>query len=260
MMKMLQNHPFHMVTYSPWPILMSFSILFFLNSLTLIMSNKSTNMYLPILSMVLCLIQWARDIIRESTLQGMHTKKIIKGIQLGMIMFIISEILLFSSLFWMLLHSSLSPSHMIGMSWPPSGVNVFNPLGMPMLNTALLLSSGFSITWSHFSLLKNNYQNSIMSLCMTIILGIIFLLIQSFEYFTAPFSISDSIFGSAFFLVTGFHGSHVLLGCILLIMSLYRMFRNHLTSSHHLNFELAAWYWHFVDIIWIFVFMLLYFN
>nr|UZT67482.1 cytochrome c oxidase subunit 3 [Endecameris sp. ZJUH 20220006] len=253
------NHPYHLVTLSPWPMITSFSVMIMMLSTILMFNYKK--IYLMLIGMLmiyLCSYQWWRDITRESTFQGMHTLIVMKSIKLSMILFILSELLFFISFFWTFFHSALSPNIEIGSTWPPINIKQFNPYQIPMLNTLILLSSGITITWSHYSILNKNFINAYLSLLFTIILGMIFTLIQMIEYFEAPFSINDSIYGSIFFMTTGFHGLHVIIGSMFLLMTLIRMMKNHFSSNHHLGFEMASWYWHFVDIIWIIVFTLIY--
>nr|YP_009480360.1 cytochrome c oxidase subunit III [Gasteruption parvicollarium]ALJ93743.1 cytochrome c oxidase subunit III [Gasteruption parvicollarium] len=253
------NFPFHMVSQSPWPILTSMSLMVMLMGSSIFFSySNSIILFIGISSTILCMYQWWRDIIRESTYQGFHTKLVCKGIKTGMILFIISEIFFFISFFWAYFHMFLTPNIEIGMMWPPKGIKQFNPMSIPLLNTILLISSGISITWSHHSILNNMKNKSILSLMLTIMLGIYFSLIQYYEYLSAPFCISDSSYGSIFFMLTGFHGIHVLIGTTFLIICLYFNKNNHLNMNHHLSFELSSWYWHFVDVVWLFLYILIY--
>nr|UZT67430.1 cytochrome c oxidase subunit 3 [Aegilips sp. ZJUH 20220002] len=252
------NHPYHLVTYSPWPLLMSLSIFITMTG-SLIMFNYKNFIifFIGLISILLCKFQWWRDIIRESTFQGMHTKIIITLMKTGMLMFIISEVFFFISLFWSYFHSALSPNIEIGTMWPPQNISSINPFTIPTLNTIILLTSGFTITWSHHLLLINK-KKSMYPLLITIMLGLFFSYIQFFEYSKMSFCMSDSIYGSLFYMMTGFHGLHVIIGSLFLLVTLMRMMMNHLTMTHHFNFEASSWYWHFVDVVWIFVFSLVY--
>nr|UGY85181.1 cytochrome c oxidase subunit 3 [Pseudoglomeris magnifica] len=254
-----QNHPFHLVDKSPWPIIGATSIMIMMVGLInwFHMYNKEL-MLMGMLIIILTMIQWWRDIIRESTFQGLHTKLVIKGLRWGMILFIISEVFFFISFFWAFFHSSLSPTLEIGSTWPPIGILPFNPLQIPLLNTTILLSSGVTVTWAHHSLLENNYNQAFQSLLLTIILGGYFTMLQAYEYMESPFTISDSIYGTIFFVATGFHGLHVLIGTTFLFMCLIRHLYYHFSSLHHFGFEAAAWYWHFVDIVWLFLYISIY--
>nr|AZL35886.1 cytochrome c oxidase subunit III [Okiscarta uchidae] len=256
---MSKNHSFHMVDYSPWPITGSLGAMTLTSGM--VMWFHKLNYSLLILGMMIILltmIQWWRDIIRESTFQGLHTKTVIKGMKWGMIMFILSEIMFFLSFFWSFFHSSLSPTMEIGMSWPPAGIITFNPLGIPLLNTMILLSSGITITWAHHSLMNNNHNQATQSMFMTIILGAYFSILQLYEYMESTFTISDSIYGSTFFMATGFHGIHVLIGTTFILVSLKRHTSFHFSNYHHFGFEASAWYWHFVDVIWLFLYISMY--
>nr|ALO64504.1 cytochrome c oxidase subunit III [Lasioglossum laevigatum] len=257
-MKTSHNHPFHMVTISPWPLMTSWGILNFL--LSMIYWFNSSNFYLmlfSLLNLMLILYQWWRDVVRESTMQGCHTFNVLKLLKLGMILFIISELFFFISFFWAYLHCAIAPSIEIGMTWPPKNIIMFNPYDIPLLNSIILISSGFTITWSH-NLLIMNKKKSMTPLFITILLGIYFSSIQMIEYIEAPFTFNDGIFGSIFFMTTGFHGLHVILGIVFLSTSLIRMYLNHFSKIHHFHFEAATWYWHFVDIIWLILYILIY--
>nr|YP_010988060.1 cytochrome c oxidase subunit III [Harpegnathos venator]WON66593.1 cytochrome c oxidase subunit III [Harpegnathos venator] len=251
-------HPFHLVTVSPWPLIMSLCLL---NNLIMMISwfNKF-NYYLSLTipCSLICMFQWWRDVTRESTFQGFHSLMVYKGLRIGMILFIISEIFFFLSFFWTYFHSSLSPTIEIGQLWPPYGIIPFNPYDIPLMNTIILVSSGLTITWSHHSMFNKNFKESMKSLMITIFLGLYFTSLQAFEYIEAPFTIADSIYGSIFFIATGFHGLHVIIGTLFLIICIIRMNSMHFSSSHHFGFEAAAWYWHFVDVVWLFLYISIY--
>nr|YP_009441960.1 cytochrome c oxidase subunit III [Hylastes attenuatus]AOY40181.1 cytochrome c oxidase subunit 3 [Hylastes attenuatus] len=256
---MLKNHPFHLVDKSPWPLLGS------LSTFTLLMGfikwfhfNEINLVLLGTISTSMVMYQWWRDIVRESTFQGLHTLKVTTGLRWGMILFITSEIFFFIAFFWAFFHSSLSPNIELGMNWPPKGVTPFNPLEIPLLNTLILLTSGLSITWAHHSLMENNYSQTLQSLSLTVALGIYFTILQKFEYSEASFSIADSIYSASFYMTTGLHGLHVIIGTTFLFICLIRLFLNHLSSKHHFGFEAAAWYWHFVDVVWLFLYTSMY--
>nr|YP_006234094.1 cytochrome c oxidase subunit III [Extatosoma tiaratum]BAM10921.1 cytochrome c oxidase subunit III [Extatosoma tiaratum] len=254
-----QNHPYHMVEMSPWPMMGALSTMLMLMGMIKLFQQTSMPMTtLGMMMTIMVMIQWWRDVIRESTMQGMHTKMVIKGMKWGMILFIISEILFFTSFFWMYFHSSLSPIPQVGSMWPPMGINTFNPMQIPLLNTMILLSSGVTITWSHHSLLNNNMNEMNQSLMITITMGMYFTLLQAYEYLEAPFTISDSIYGSSFFMATGFHGLHVIIGTIFLLVCMMRQLNLHFSKYHHMGFEAAAWYWHFVDVVWLFLYISIY--
>nr|YP_010535576.1 cytochrome c oxidase subunit III [Otobius lagophilus]UYB78384.1 cytochrome c oxidase subunit III [Otobius lagophilus]UYB78397.1 cytochrome c oxidase subunit III [Otobius lagophilus]UYL27137.1 cytochrome c oxidase subunit III [Otobius lagophilus] len=252
-------HPFHLVNKSPWPLtgsLAAFS--FMIGMINMMHFSKFNIISLAIFISLLTMFQWWRDICREASFQGNHTLMVTKNMKWGMILFIISEIFFFLSFFWAFFHSSLSPNIEIGSQWPPIGIHPFNPFSIPLLNTSILLSSGISITWSHHALMNKNYSESLKALLLTILLGLLFTFLQGWEYKQASFSISDSIYGSTFFMATGFHGLHVIIGSSFLLVISIRLFLNHFSKSHHFGFEASAWYWHFVDVVWLFLFTFIY--
>nr|YP_009987575.1 cytochrome c oxidase subunit III [Tropidocephala brunnipennis]QBZ38048.1 cytochrome c oxidase subunit III [Tropidocephala brunnipennis] len=256
---MKKNHPFHLVTNSPWPILLSFSIMNLLMSMIILFNQKNNNfMYFSMLILTMNLYQWWRDVKRESSLKGDHTKIVKKMIKMGMILFIISEIMFFFSFFWSFFHSSLSPTIELGLKWPPKGIKPFNPMEIPLLNTIILVSSGASITWAHHSLLSMKFKQTISSLIITIMLSCYFTSLQWIEYKNATFTIADSVFGSSFFLTTGFHGIHVIMGTIFILTAMESIISMKSNKINHLSLELSAWYWHFVDVVWLFLYLILY--
>nr|AJD22699.1 cytochrome c oxidase subunit III [Colletes gigas]QLI42500.1 cytochrome c oxidase subunit III [Colletes gigas] len=253
------NHPFHLVTLSPWPLMTSLSLMNLLMSiLNWFMWNNFMFLLFNLINLLVIMFQWWRDVIRESTYQGFHTFIVLNMMKFNMILFIISELFFFISLFWTYFHSCISPNIEIGNMWPPKNIMMFNPYDIPLLNSVILISSGFVITWSHNLLLNNKLFYSKISLLITIILGIYFSMMQYLEYNEAKFCINDSIYGSIFYLLTGFHGMHVIIGIMFLLTCLFRMLMNHFSKIHHFHFESASWYWHFVDIIWLFVYMFIY--
>nr|YP_010540351.1 cytochrome c oxidase subunit III [Singapora shinshana]UYF20493.1 cytochrome c oxidase subunit III [Singapora shinshana] len=255
----MNNHPFHLVDKSPWPITGSVGLMTMMLSLIMWFHKFEINLIpIAITIIMMTMIQWWRDVTRESTFQGLHTIKVIMSMKLGMILFITSEILFFVSFFWAFFHSSLSPTMEIGLLWPPKGIAIFNPLNIPMLNTMILLSSGITITWAHNSLINKNYPQMIQSMILTVTLGIYFSILQMYEYIESPFCIADSVYGSTFFMATGFHGLHVIIGTIFILISTIRMMKLHFSDNHHVGFEASAWYWHFVDVVWLFLYLSIY--
>nr|AMW68039.1 cytochrome c oxidase subunit III [Climacia areolaris] len=253
------NHPFHLVDYSPWPLTGALGAFFTVSGL--IMWFHQLNPNLLILGNIITMFtmyQWWRDITRESTYQGLHTYIVTLGLRWGMILFITSEVFFFISFFWAFFHSSLSPSIELGAMWPPQGIYPFNPIQIPLLNTMILLSSGVTITWAHHALMNNNYTQTTQGLFFTVLLGIYFSILQGYEYMESPFTISDSVYGSTFFMATGFHGLHVLIGTTFLLICLIRHIKTHFSLNHHFGFEAAAWYWHFVDVVWLFLYISIY--
>jgi cytochrome c oxidase subunit 3 len=256
-----QNHPFHIVDPSPWPLVASLGAFFTVFGLTMYMHFYKNGLLLFTLGLILLVSTmaiWWRDVIREATFEGHHTSYVRKGLKLGMILFIASEVMLFFAFFWSFFNASLNPTVEIGCVWPPKGIVAINPWHVPLLNTIVLVTSGAFITWSHYAILAGYRKDSIESLIYTIILATFFTFLQYFEYCVAPFNISDSVYGSVFYMTTGLHGSHVLIGTIFLSVCLYRLIKHHFTTTHHLGFECGAWYWHFVDIVWIFVYFFIY--
>ena len=201
---------------------------------------------------------WWRDIIRESTYQGHHTTTVQAGLKSGMVLFIVSEIMFFLAFFWAFFHSSLAPTIEIGAVWPPKGIDVLNPWEIPFLNTVILLTSGATVTWAHHAILAGQKTQGMVSLAATIILAAIFTGFQVIEYIEAPFTITDGIYGSTFFMATGFHGFHVFIGTVFLFICLLRLNANQFSTHQHFGFEAAAWYWHFVDVVWLFLFVAIY--
>lgn len=251
--------PFHLVEYSPWPLTGAIRALLTTAGLTAWFHNfNPLCLYLGLLTIILTIIQWWRDVVRERTFQGHHTLPVTIGLRWGIILFIASEIIFFLAFFWAFFHSSLAPTPELGCTWPPTGITPINPFSVPLLNTAVLLASGVSVTWAHHRLIERNRLNTTISLSITILLGIYFTLLQLSEYWEAPFSIADRVYGTTFFVATGFHGLHVLIGTSFLLVCLARHLKLHFSSNHHFGFEAAAWYWHFVDVVWIFLYLCIY--
>nr|YP_010610454.1 cytochrome c oxidase subunit III [Opimothrips tubulatus]WAO28721.1 cytochrome c oxidase subunit III [Opimothrips tubulatus] len=253
-------HPYHLVTLSPWPLIGSLVIFNLVFSMADYFNFSNNFMFVTInlMTMVLMMFQWWRDITREASFEGSHTNEVYLGLKMGMILFITSEIFFFVSFFWAFFHSSLSPDIFIGSCWPPKGVNSFNPMGIPLLNTLTLLFSGVSITWTHHSILKNWKDKSKSALLLTFLLGFYFIFMQMIEYSFSSFSICDSVYGTCFFMATGFHGLHVIVGTIFLVTCFFRLMTNQFSLSHHFGFEAAAWYWHFVDVVWLYLYTFIY--
>jgi cytochrome c oxidase subunit 3 len=258
-MSIHSNHPFHLVDFSPWPLTGAIRTITLVSGLVKWFHQYNINLFiLGLIITLLTIYQWWRDISREGTFQGLHTISVINGLKWGIILFIISEIFFFVSFFWRFFHRSLSPNIELGINWPPIGIITFNPFQIPLLNTVILLTSGISVTWAHHSLIENNHSQAKISLIITITLGVYFSILQSYEYIEASFSIADSVYGSTFFIATGFHGIHVLIGTTFLLICLVRHIKFHFSSDHHFGFEAAAWYWHFVDVVWLFLYVSIY--
>ncbi len=263
-MKNKRNHFWHLVDPSPWPILAALSLFNTLTGLILYFHFKNIGIYLSIYNFIILIFiveSWFTDIIREASFEGKHTKIVQKGLKLGMILFIVSEVMFFFSFFWGYFHFALSPAIEIGCIWPPYGIQVFNYVHIPLYNTFVLLLSGVCVTWTHNEIVVKNSKNKFntyFSLILTIILAIHFTYWQLREYIMSSFSIADSAYGSIFFMATGFHGFHVILGTLFLSSCFIRLIRFHFTKNHHLGLEFAIWYWHFVDVVWLFLFISIY--
>ena len=260
---MKQKHLFHLVDQSPWPLIASIGALVLTLGGTISMNNRSYASGFQILItgfliVLFTMFVWWRDVVREGTFQEKHTGPVQKGLRLGMLLFIVSEVMFFFAFFWAFFHSSLAPAIQIGSVWPPVGIHEFHPLGAPGINTLILLLSGCTITWAHFAILIAEKEQARTGFLATIFLGILFTFLQALEYFEAPFSINDGIYGSTFYLATGFHGIHVIIGTIFIIVCFIRFSLGHFTVAHHFGFEAAAWYWHFVDVVWLFLFVSIY--
>nr|BBB16198.1 cytochrome oxidase subunit 3 [Pagurus lanuginosus] len=252
-------HPYHLVDMSPWPLTGSISAMMLTTGLVKWFHQFNMDLLmLGLLTTVLTMIQWWRDVTREATYQGLHTKIVETGMRWGMILLLFLKFYFFSLFFELFFISSLSPTVEIGMSWPPKGIDPFNPFQIPLLNTIILLSSGATVTWAHHAIMEGNHKQSLQSLLITVILGLYFTALQAFEYVEAPFTIADSVFGATFFVATGFHGLHVIVGTSFLMVCLFRLYKCHFSSEHHFGFEAAAWYWHFVDVVWLFLYIFIY--
>jgi cytochrome c oxidase subunit 3 len=237
---------------------------------------------------------WWRDVIIEAH-KGEHTPVVQLHLRYGMLLFIASEVMFFLAWFWAYFDASLFPGDLrhianvseplgmvqrnalLGGQWPPVPVDgteatlpstgapipgyfkgTFDPWGIPLVNTLILLSSGCTVTWAHHALLKGDRRGLVLGLVLTVILGMIFTALQAYEYQHAAFSYAGHIYGSTFFMATGFHGAHVIIGTIFLLVCLLRAIGGAFTPKQHFGFEAAAWYWHFVDVVWLFLFACIY--
>ena len=256
-----QRHFYHMVTPSPWPLLSAFNAFLMVLGGVMYMHMFAGGGYLFLwgfFNLLLIITVWFRDVIREGTFEGMHTKIVQKNLKFGFALFIISEIMFFFGFFWAFFFSSLAPTVEIGSVWPPVGITPINPWALPLLNTCLLLLSGIYITICHMYVRLGEILNVNIFFRNTLICGFLFTLIQGYEYYNASFTIADSIYGSTFYMLTGFHGLHVLIGSIFILVCWIRSLLGHFTQNHHVGFECAAWYWHFVDVVWLFLYVFVY--
>jgi cytochrome c oxidase subunit 3 len=257
-----QSHPFHLVSPSPWPLYSSFSLLALTTNGVSAMhgfSHAHNVLILSFLALILSMTFWFRDVISEATYLGNHTLAVQRGLNMGVALFIVSEALFFLAIFWTFFHSALSPTVELGTQWPPMGMEAINPFELPLLNTVILLSSGVTVTYAHHSLIQGNRSGALWGLIFTIILAVVFTACQGVEYAVASFTISDGAYGSCFFFGTGFHGFHVIIGTIFLLVGFWRMLAYHLTENHHLGLEGGILYWHFVDVVWLFLYVSIYY-
>lgn len=252
-------NPFHLVEIRLWPLTGSLGALFIARGLAFWFHGEGFSVLLMgFLVVVITIIQWWRDVVREASIQGYHTRPALKGLRLGIVLFITSEVCFFFAFFWAFFHSSLAPCLELGGVWPPVGVNPLFPWGVPLLNTVVLLSSGVTVTWAHHALLVGAWKEALTGLILTAGLGVYFTILQAGEYAETRFALRDSVYGSTFFVATGFHGAHVIIGTLFLTVCAIRHRVGHFTKRHHFGFEAAAWYWHFVDVVWLFLFVSIY--
>ncbi len=257
-----QAHPFHLVSPSPWPLYTCISLLTLTTSGVLSMHSFNNAEYFLTLAFVLLVSSmsfWFRDVISEGTYLGNHTLAVQRGLNMGVGLFIVSEALFFLAIFWTFFHSALSPTIELGAQWPPMGIEAINPFELPLLNTVILLSSGVTVTYAHHSLIQGDRFGTLYGLLATVILAVIFTGFQGIEYTVSSFTITDGSFGSCFFFGTGFHGLHVIIGTAFLAVGLWRALAYHLTDNHHLGLESGILYWHFVDVVWLVLYISIYY-
>jgi cytochrome c oxidase subunit 3 len=253
------DHDYHLVDPSPWPVLGGFSALVLAIGFIMFMHDMGGWVFALGGAMLLYTVfLWWRDVIREATFEGHHTPVVQIGMRYGMALFIASEVMFFVAWFWAYFNASLFPTEAVGSVWPPQGIETFDPWHLPFVNTVILLTSGTTVTWAHHALRVGNRQGLLMGLILTIALGVTFTFVQAYEYQHAAFTFAGGIYGSTFFMATGFHGAHVIIGTIFLTVCLGRAYKNHFKPDHHFGFEAAAWYWHFVDVVWLFLFSCIY--
>jgi len=257
-----QAHPFHLVSPSYWPLYTSISLLGLTTIAVSLMHNFTSSSYFLGLALIILISSmsfWFRDVISEGTYLGNHTLAVQRGLNMGVALFIVSEALFFLAIFWTFFHSALSPTVELGAQWPPMGIEAINPFELPLLNTVLLLSSGVTVTYAHHSVIQGNRRGALNGLLVTIILAIVFTAFQGVEYTVSSFTISDGTFGSCFYFGTGFHGLHVMIGTAFISVGLWRVLSYHSTDNHHLGLESSILYWHFVDVVWLFLFISIYY-
>jgi cytochrome c oxidase subunit 3 len=274
-----KHHDYHLVDPSPWPFIGSVgafvtaiggvAYMQYLkgNEFPLLGINLAGPwlFFIGLLIVLYTMYSWWSDTIKEGR-EGYHTPVVSLHLRYGMIMFIASEVMFFVAWFWAFFDASLFPDevHQVarmeftGGVWPPKGIEVLDPFHLPLYNTIILLLSGTTVTWAHHALLHNDRKGLVTGLVLTVALGLLFSMVQAYEYIHAPFTFKDSIYGATFFMATGFHGFHVIIGTIFLAVCLLRATRGDFTPKHHFGFEAAAWYWHFVDVVWLFLFSCIY--
>jgi cytochrome c oxidase subunit 3 len=276
------KHDYHLVEPSPWPIIGAISaFVLAIGAITYMKGfadEKSGELLQfffarrqPVLLIVGALMvfytmfAWWRDVIKESR-EGYHTPIVQIGLRYGMILFIASEVMFFVAWFWAFFSPALFPldhhqvmrTEFVGGVWPPHNVKTFDPWHLPLTNTLILLTSGTTVTWAHHALQNGNRKGLIWGLALTIVLGLSFTLCQAIEYSEAGFKYAGNVYGAAFFMATGFHGAHVIIGTIFLTVCLLRALTGGFTPTKHFGLEAAAWYWHFVDVVWLFLFSVIY--
>ncbi len=267
-----QSHPYHLVEPSPWPIIGAFGGLLSTFGLVLYMHPSTLGgglepaiealglwTILPgIVVVMMTMMGWWREVILEATVQGHHNMVVRIGLRYGMGLFIASEVMFFAAFFWAFFDASLYPKEATGFMWPPLGIEVFDPLDVPLLNTLILLTSGFTVTWAHHDVRANKMQHAVFMLAISVALGVSFTALQAWEYGEATFGFTEGIYSSVFYVATGFHGFHVIVGTIFLAVCMVRTSKGHFKPDHHFGLEAAAWYWHFVDVVWLFLYTFVY--
>ena len=251
-----QNHPYHMVAPSPWPVLGAAAVLVLAAGAIVFMHDGGPWIMLAgLCALLYVMFRWWADVVREAQDGHSHNAIVRIGLRYGMALFILTEVMFFFGFFWAFFSSSLFPA---AGTWPPKGVKVLEPFDWPLLNTFILLASGATLTWAHHGLIEDYRRDLVRGLTATIALGIAFTLIQAYEYSHAAFGFTEGIYPTTFYMATGFHGFHVIIGTIFLTVCLVRAVKGHFKPDQHVGFEAAAWYWHFVDVVWLFLFFSIY--
>lgn len=259
-------HPYHLVRPSIWPLAGSFAGgllalggILYMHKVEIGGAPIGLKAIVPgLLAVLAVMFFWWKDIIFESVTEKVHNKITEIGLRYGMALFIASEVMFFVAFFWAFFSSAFYPSEAIGFIWPPKGMEVIKPFDLPFMMTMILLLSGCTVTWAHHAILEGKQKEAVQALGITVGLGIVFLFFQAFEYMHAAFGFKDGIYPSTFFMATGFHGFHVFVGTVFLIVCWIRSAKGHFTPDRHFGFEAAAWYWHFVDVVWLFLFISIY--
>ncbi len=259
-------HPYHLVKPSIWPMAGAFAAGLLALGAVLYMHKAALGGFefglkgvlLGFAAVLAVMWYWWRDVIREAVVEHAHSPVTKVGFRYGMSLFIASEVMFFVAFFWAFFDASLFPKEAIGHIWPPADIEPIAAFGLPFLMTMILLLSGCTVTWAHHAIIEGRQEDAVNALAYTVGLGVLFTCFQAYEYWHATFPFKGSVYSSAFYMATGFHGFHVLVGTIFLIVSYFRAKKGHFTAESHFGFEAAAWYWHFVDIVWLFLFTAIY--
>jgi len=261
------EHPYHLVDPSPWPLIGAIAGGLLAIGMVIFMHDGGPwLMVLGVALVIATMFGWWRQVIREAHEQGHHTPIVQLGLRYGMLLFIASEVMFFAAFFWAYFDAALFFDEAIqvervaatGGVWPPEGVITFDPFDLPFLNTLILLLSGCTVTWAHHALREGDRKGTLQGLALTVLLGVLFTSLQAYEYSHAAFGFRDGIYSSTFYMATGFHGFHVIVGTIFLAVCWWRAYAGQFKPDHHFGFEAAAWYWHFVDVVWLFLFVSIY--
>nr|YP_009407589.1 cytochrome oxidase subunit 3 [Modiolus philippinarum]ASB29973.1 cytochrome oxidase subunit 3 [Modiolus philippinarum] len=254
----MPRNPYYLVNFSPWPLFSSGGgFVLAVGFVSWLHSYSFMGVLLGVTCLIFPLSQWWRDVMRESEV-GYHTSYVEKGMTDGFLLFLISEVMFFFSFFWAFFHMSLAPDIAIGCLWPPMGLKSIDPFKVPLCGTSVLVSSGCSLMYAHSAVRAAQNNHAIFGVVLTVLLGCFFTLLQGYEYYWSSFTIADSVYGSLFYIMTGFHGTHVLVGTGFLLVTLVRLINCRFTPRKHYGFKVCSWYWHFVDVVWIFLYLVVY--
>ncbi len=255
-----KNHDYHILPPSIYPFICSVAVFAMLYGAVLWMHESGPWLFLAgLVGVLYVMFGWWVEVSAESE-AGDHTPVVRIGLRYGFIMFIMSEVMFFAAWFWSFFKHALYPMQTFSEgTWPPPSIETFDPWHLPLMNTLILLCSGAAATWAHHALVhENNRKDMRNGLILAIVLGTVFTFMQAYEYSHAAFGFAGNIYGANFFMATGFHGAHVVIGTIFLAVCLFRLQRGAFTPEKHVGFEAAAWYWHFVDVVWLFLFFSVY--
>jgi len=259
-------HPYHIVRPSIWPLASSFAAGLLALGAVLFMHDVKwgdfnigvKGLVFGLLAVLATMVFWWKDIIYESVIEKVHNHVTETGLRYGMALFIASEVMFFLAFFWAFFNAAMFPDASIGFVWPPANIETIDPFDLPFLMTMILLLSGCTVTWAHHAVLEGKTKDMVKALGLSTFLGFFFMCFQIYEYVHAHFGFTDGIYASTFYMATGFHGFHVFIGTIFLAVCWRRAKHGHFTTEKHFGFEAAAWYWHFVDVVWLFLFIAIY--